>query len=68
MNTYSHKRPCPKCGQKNIYNRFRDKGERIDDSIGISEYRREFAQHDLIFRHCRNCGYEWCELPKTAGI
>ena len=60
MHNYSHDAPCPKCGQKIISNSFVAEGKRIDLSIGGSLRK---AEHDLIARYCRNCGYRWEELP-----
>jgi len=60
MRNYVHDAGCPKCGQKDISNRFVYKGNRINESIG-SRFRE--ARHDLIARYCRNCGYRWEELP-----
>ena len=61
MRNYSHDTPCPKCGQKDISNSFVHEGGRIDNTIG--GYKRGLAEHDLIARYCRNCGYRWEELP-----
>jgi len=60
MINYNHDGPCPKCGQKDIGNRFIYEGNRIDSSIGGSF---EKAEYDLITRYCRNCHYRWNELP-----
>ena len=61
MRNYSHDAPCPKCGQKDIANRFVYKGDRLDNSIGGYKYGP--AECDLIVRYCRNCHYRWEELP-----
>lgn len=60
MERYSHDRPCSKCGQHDIHNRYVKKGERIDPAIGDPFAR---ASKPLIRRSCRNCGFKWSELP-----
>jgi predicted nucleic-acid-binding Zn-ribbon protein len=58
---YNHNRACPKCGQKDTVNQFHKAGEyRVRDSWGASY--QPFSQ-DTIVRHCRNCHYQWEELP-----
>jgi len=60
MRNYSHNAPCPKCGEHDIYNKFRAKGERLDDCIGDPF---DEAEEDVIRRYCRNCGWQWSERP-----
>ncbi len=60
MEKYLHKRKCPKCGQKDIYDHFVEKGERIDDSF-LDPF--DTTNKDIIRRYCRNCSWKWSELP-----
>lgn len=53
---------CAKCGSADIYYRFRDKGERLDNDLSTVF---EYAEDELIRCHCRTCGYRWNSL--TAG-
>ena len=56
---YEHDRPCPKCGQKDIANRFIKKHDMLDDEYGSITR----ADKDIMRRYCRNCQYVWYELP-----
>jgi len=67
MNTYSHDRPCPKCGQGDIRNHFYAKGE--ETRIFINSLRpKEYAPEDTIQRICRNCSFSWDEKPLDVPI
>lgn len=57
MERYNHDCGCSKCGQKDIANRFVQKGNSIDFWIG------DTTDVDIIRRYCRNCQYKWSELP-----
>jgi ssDNA-binding Zn-finger/Zn-ribbon topoisomerase 1 len=60
LKTYEHNAKCEKCGQGDISNRFVQKGKRLGDYDSLLPWT---AEQDVIRRYCRNCGYEWVELP-----
>lgn len=60
MDVYDSKCGCPKCGEKDIYARFRQKGDRLDDCFSDPF---DEARQPLIRLYCRNCGWRWSELP-----
>ena len=56
---------CPKCGGRDVDDRF----HRHDGGGPYSCGYGSFSEHDgpHIHRSCRHCGYDWCELPLDAS-
>src|SRR5690348_2349453 len=48
---------CEKCNSRDIYTRYRKKGEFIDG--GYPDYER--AREDCLRRYCRTCGDKWTD-------
>lgn len=63
MKEYNKKRPCEKCGSKNIKDEYKDllKANKILDPFFDVPETTHPKTKDFIQRTCNNCGYFWNE-------
>ncbi len=60
LKKYDKKSTCRKCGSRDINGYFCAKADYDDVLRGHARPEHGYEQ---IHRECRNCGYEWEELP-----
>lgn len=53
---------CCKCGCTDVYVQYRPAGSYIDVSVG--GMRKGKTDKELLFIHCRTCGYSWTSDTK----
>jgi ribosomal protein L40E len=61
LKPYNKKAVCVKCGGKEIHNVWMNKEDYLEWNHTIDNCPAFKIEH--IDRRCRNCGYEWQELP-----
>jgi hypothetical protein len=51
---------CIKCGSRDICTTWQDKGKEYK-KVNKGHYNTEVLKEERLFKHCRNCDYEWTE-------
>ncbi len=59
MKKINLKSKCPKCGDDDINQRFREAGEGLDTQYSYGKR----AEYDLVRSCCRCCGFRWSNFP-----
>ena len=66
MEKYNKKRKCFKCGHDVITDKFLRKGKQYFHLVENTS-KWITAEEEMIERTCRNCGYQFFELPLNDG-
>jgi hypothetical protein len=65
LSFYNPDARCPKCYHDDISTQYVKQGGRYGQPCEF--YPADIREHEHQHRHCRRCGYEWCEsCPKQA--